>query len=602
MNKILLSFIFSFYLILSYANNYTERIQFTTTLSGNQMNPTVTTEASGLASFIYNMANDSFYINMGFVELNSVATGIKLYTGSIGSNGTLVKDLTAFLRGNRLSLTIRNTDMKTNIKDWFNGNVYLVIENAKYPNGEIRGQLNLETDYNFIADLKGANTVPSTSTNAFGLGSFTLSHDQHKLGYKIICSKLSGPIKTVELWVGDAGTNGKMEMDISSSVTGNVIEGSINASHSMSSDLFNRKVYLVVGTAANPKGEIRAQLINYKGLVFESWASGDQMYNPVNSGGRAISVMRLSPGLDTLYYDSVSDGLAAVDYAHLHVGRVGEPYGALQVDFTSTIAGARIQGFKRNIGAASINRLLNSSLAFLYHTPKYQEGEIRGTVLRYARNGFAINMDVHQVTPAPGSQAYGSAIISTSRNDENVFYKWIAGNLTSQAKSSHFKNTLSGVSGPVVYDLTPDMIAANNTARGSGYWTDIDNPPFSIGSSNQFASQSIYLEVSTVNNPNGEIRGQVTTTSMVLLPTRVEDRSYDREIIISPNPVMNELLIELNENFEIEDLLIFNEIGVMIKKVPLEKSTKVDMSNLPKGIYSIRIDHDHRFARRIIKL
>jgi hypothetical protein len=602
MNKILLSFVFCFYLIISYANNYTERIQFTASLDGNQMNPTVSTEASGLVSFIYNIANDTFYINMGYIGLSSAPIGIKLYSGSTSSNGTLVKDFTSSIRGNRLSITVRSTDLKASIKDWFNSNLYVVIETNKYPSGEIRGQINLETDYNFTADLKGSNTVPATTTNAFGLGSFTLSHDQHKLDYKIVCSKLSGPIKSAELWIGAAGTNGKMEVDISSSITGNVLEGSINSSHSMTNDLFDRKVYLVIGTASNPKGEIRAQLINHKGLVFESWASGDQMYNPVNSGGRAISVMRLSTGLDTLYYDSVSDGLAAVDYAHLHVGRIGEPYGALQVDFTSTIAGARIQGFKRNIGATSINRLLNTSLAFLYHTPKYQEGEIRGTVLRYARNGFAINMDAQQVSPSPASQAYGMAIVSTSRNDENVYYKWIAGNLSSQAKSSQFTNISSDGSGGITYDLSSDMVTTSNKARGEGYWTNSDNPPFSKGSSNQFASQNMFLEITTNNNPNGELRGKVSVTSFVLLPTASKDIAYDHGITISPNPVMNELLIELNDDSEVEELLIFNEIGLLVKKVSIEKSTKIDMSNFSKGLYILRTDQDHRFSRKVIKL
>jgi hypothetical protein len=602
MNKILLSMIFCVHFFLCHANNFTDRIQFTAQLDGAQVNPFVTTGAKGLFSLIYNITNDSMFLNLSCIALNSKISGVKIYSGAEGINGFSIKDLSNAIRGNSLSIGIKGADIKTNLKDLFNNNLYIVVETASHLSGELRGQIKLETDYNFTADLKGSNTIPASTSNAFGLGSFTLSHDEHSLDFKIICSKLSGPIKSAQLWIGNAGEIGKMDIDITSSVKGNILIGSINPTHSMTHDLFDHKIYLTINTAANPNGEIRAQLIHHKGLIFESWASGDQVYIPVNTSGKAISVIRISPGLDSLYYDSVSDGLTPVEYAHLHVGDFGQPYGNLQVDFTSSISGARIKGFKRNPSKETIRRMLISNLAFVYHTAANENGEVRGQAVRMARNGFAVNMDGKQVVPPTTTEGYGLGIVSTSRNDDNVHYMWLAGNLSGLATSSQFGNGLQGIGGSMIYDMSSEMNANLNTAEGSGYWTKSDNPSFTSDYSNLFASENVYLEVSTKANPKGEIRGQTSIGRVVLLPTSINDFHLHPSISISPNPVNDDLLIKIEENSEVKNISIFNEMGVLVKNIPVDRSSKVDVSSLPKGLYFIRANQDQRFGIKMLKL
>lgn len=93
------------------------------------------------------------------------------------------------------------------------------------------------------------------------------------------------------------------------------------------------------------------------------------MVPDVVTTGLGICVIRLSPGLDLLYYDVVVDDINSnIDYAHLHIGDYGLTYGALQVDFSPSISGHRIHGFKTGAGlsAATINKLLVSNLTLIY--------------------------------------------------------------------------------------------------------------------------------------------------------------------------------------------------------------------------------------------
>ncbi|MGL5889368.1 MAG: CHRD domain-containing protein, partial [Bacteroidia bacterium] len=359
---------------------------------------------------------------------------------------------------------------------------------------------------------------------AYGLGSFSLSKDKSKLDYKIICQSLSGSVTSAGLYFGAAGQTGAMAADLSASVFGNVIYGTLQPNSQLLDSLFAGKIYCNISTATNSAGEIRSQLINYKGLSFEAVIEGSQMVPAITTPAVGISVIRLSPDLDTLFYDAAFDGIgSSIDYAHLHIGYAGSPYAGLLVDFSNSISGNRIKGMKTgsSVNSGIIKRLLISNLAYIVHTATYPNGEIRGAVVRYAREGLTINCSGTQVVSPVSTAAYGTGIVSVNRYDDDLHFMWMAGNLSSTASAAHFNKNVYGQNGPVIFDMSTQMIASGSEASAEGYWKSTSTIPFTISNSQQFQTDSVYLEITNSTYPGGELRGQVESGMVYYSPTGI---------------------------------------------------------------------------------
>jgi hypothetical protein len=597
------------------AITFKDNLLFASKLSGNQVIPVVATNASGIASLMLNKTRDSITINASFIELSGAPINVSLYSGAEGLNGTSFIDLTTFLDGNKLATKISGAIVTSNIAKLFNEGIYILVTTISNPAGEIRGQIKLEADWQFTADLSGANALPVANGQAYGLGSFGLTLDKSKLSFKIICQDMSGAINSAMLHFGSIGSTGTMAADITSSVNGNIITGSIVPTVNMLDSLFKGKIYLNISTTTYPNGELRSQLINYKGLAFDISATGNQMVPPVSSPGEAVGVVRLTPNLDTLYYDIVAEGLnSTIDYAHLHIGNFGFPYvnTSYQIDFTPTIVGNRIKGKHSGATISSINknRLLVSNLALIVHTGAHPAGELRGQVVRYAREAYTINLTGNQVVPATGSSAYGSGIVSISRKDEDAHYMWLAGNLSSTATSAKFHKNKIGLNGNQILDLSNIMNVSGTSASANGFWKNTDATPFLPSNAIQMSKDSIYLEISNASFPNGEIRGQVRVGNVSYALGNENVKSNKSEIInIAPNPIRKFVTIRMEKNNSSNTSIeILNIHGKEVYKNVIDAgsqnlNTQIDLSDFVNGIYFIKISNEkNSYIKKIVKL
>jgi hypothetical protein len=597
------------------AITFKDNLLFASKLNGSQVVPAITTNASGIASLMLNKTRDSITINASFIELSGAPINVSLYSGAEGLNGTSLIDLTTFLDGNKIATKISGAIVTSNIAKLFNEGIYMLVTTISNPAGEIRGQIKLEADWQFTADLSGANAVPVSAGQAYGLGSFGLSLDKSKLSFKIICQDMSGAINSAVLHFGSAGSTGNMTADITSSVNGNIITGSIVPTTNMLDSLFKGKIYLNISTATYPTGELRSQLVNYKGLAFDISATGNQMVPPVTSTGEAVGVVRLTSNLDTMYYDIVVEGLnSTIDYAHLHIGNFGFPYvnTSYQIDFTPAILGNRIKGMHTGAAISSINknRLLVSNLALIVHTGAHPLGELRGQVVRYAREGYTINLTGNQVVPATNSNAYGSGIVSISRKDEDTHYMWLAGNLSSTATSAKFHKNKIGLNGNQILDISSTMNVSGMSASANGFWKSTDATPFLVSNSIQMSKDSVYLEIDNALFPNGEIRGQVRAGNVSYALGNENVILNKSEIInIAPNPIRKFVTIRMEKNNSANTSIeILNINGKEVYKNIIDASsqalnTQIDLSELMNGIYFIKIINDkYIYIKKIVKL
>jgi hypothetical protein len=588
------------------AINFKENVLFTATLEGSQVVPAVASDAKGIASLMLNRRRDSISINISFIGLQSTTVG--LYKGRAGENGTLLLDLSPFVSGNTISTRIFGTNVTGNMAKLMEEELYLSIGSAANPAGEIRGQIRLATDFHFVADMSGTEAVPAVNGPAYGLGSFRLTMHREKLEYRIICQNLSGSITNAKLYMGAIGSTGVEIADITSSVSGNVIKGSIVPDDVLLYNLFLGKVYLNIATSANPGGEVRSQLRYYRGLSFDAFGEGKQMIPPVPTTAHAVCVIRLSPALDTLFYDIVADDIQTqINYSHLHVGNAGVPYGALQVDFSPSIRGHRIKGFKRGtgIGSTTIARLLVSNLALALHTSEYPDGEVRGQIVRFAHEGYTVRMDAAQSAPGTGSAAVGTGFVSMDRDQEFVHYAWLANGLSGMATAAHFHEGGQGQTGGVVYDMTSMMSVSGNNVSANGYWKKSDSAPLTQNIVTLFETNKIYLNIHTASNPNGEIRGQVLKGQVFFPSTSSSRESYSNDhfaLQMAPNPAATHLNLQIGDDMNTAQLNI-RIVDVLGRTVYQSAYTQtIDLKGLDNGVYVLVVsDGKHGVSRRLVK-
>lgn len=595
----------------SEAITFKGHLLFASKLDGAQVVPSVSSTASGVSSFVLNKTRDSLTIHLSMIGLTGPALNVSLYEGAEGSNGTLLMNLTPSLTGNRLMTDITGANLTSIRPKLMSDQLYLLVTTAANPNGEIRGQVRLESDWNFSADLSSMETVPMVMSNAYGLGSFGLSHDKQKLDFRIVCQNLNGPITSAELRFGDYGVVGNIAADITSFITGinsTVVAGSIAANTQLLDSLFSGRVYLNIATAAAPTGAVRAQLIHRKGLSFDANGTGAQMVPAITSVGQSVCVLRLSTNLDTLYFDAVADTLSsALNYAHMHVGNAGSPYGAVQLDFTPFINGRRVKGIITGVSTGTtIFKLLTSNVSFVFHTALKPNGELRGQIIRYAREGYTINMNGTQVVPSVTTAAYGAGMVSTDRFDDNAHYIWNAGALSSTATGAHFHHHITGNNGPQLYDMSSVMSVSGTDVSAEGYWTSTDAVPFLPANSWQFSKDSIYLDIHNSVFPNGEIRGQVTAgyhsaSTIITVPEN------DMEVTVSlmPNPTHDQLTIS-TINKPIGTIEVITLYGQVIYQASFsgsrETTATIDLSGYSTGVYFIRVNgDDFSTLTRVIK-
>lgn len=598
MKKILLLLLMN-YAFSAFAIHFTEHILFTAKLGGAEMVPPVVGPATGVSAFTLNPTRDSIAVNACFNQLSSAITHVAIYRGEAGANGVMVLDLSANIGNNVLNTFLTDDFLSENLAYFFDESLYIQVATDLHPDGELRGQILLEADKHYITDLSSENVVPELFTTAYGLGSFWLSSTNKKFNFTIICQELSGLITGATIHSGASGVNGEMILDLSAYINGNVIKGEVLPSAELLDELQTGDIYLSIQTADNPSGELRAQLSRQIGLSFDAFADGIQMVPDVVTAGLGICVIRLSPGLDSLYYDVVVDDINSnIDYAHLHIGDYGVTYGALQVDFSPSISGHRIHGFKTGAGlsTATINKLLVSNLTLIVHTVDFPGGEIRGQVVRFARKGFTFNLEGEQVVPPVITSAYGSGILSVDRNEQNAHLMLAGGNLDQMASQVLINYEVAGQNGPMIFDLSPAMQINATDVTIDTYWDNDFTPAFDANISGSLNNDSVYIDVRNESFTGGEIRGQIQAGFRLYTPTTaIQQYDANNTFVVAPNPVINQVSIQCPAQMEqAMELKITNIAGAIVfsQMIPANQSGQnlvLETHDFISGIYIIKI-------------
>jgi hypothetical protein len=577
--------------------NFTANLLFAAKLTGEQETPPVTTSGYGVATFILNATRDTLCISVTVRDMSSAITAAHIHEGSYGLAGPPIIDLTPYINGNRINATLTGGMINPQVVGALIARQYYInVHTTNYVDGEIRGQIELETDFHFKAFMSGAEVVPPANTPAIGVATFNLQKDYMYLTIKAQVTGLSGPITTAQLHYGAPGVNGPEVAWLDSFINGNTIVCEIPDTLFIY-DLLAGNIYININTAANPIGEVRGQIYLQSDFAFDTWLDGQQEVPPTPSGSTGSGSITFSPGLDTVYYDVVYDSLLDTPTAaHFHDGTYGVS-GPPVVDLTTSINGNHLSGMATSLPPDFVAKCLLGSIYLNVHSAAFPNGEIRGQVDRLAYEGFAFSIDGSQETPPNPSPAIGSGFVSIDPEERSAHYRMVVDDLTGPLTEAHFHNAPPGVAGPPVFDLTAYFTAGATNVSASNYWTDVDFwVPFSTTFSDMFMNNEMYVNFHTAANPNGEVRGNILQGGECFITTGIAGTGVIADgWMVYPVPASSTATIQFdgtkNSHGEIQvtDLSGRIVLNDAINISAGENKIDLDVSSLSSGIYGVRL-------------
>ena len=616
---------------LASADHLRPHLLLTARLSGAQEVPAVATNAQGVAAITINTTRDTIFIQAAFSGLSGAITGVHFHDAPAGATAPVSVSLITMLRGNRLSGYLAGTQVTPDrIARLVRGLVYLNVHTAANPGGEMRGQITVESDDALAGVLSGAQEVPAVATNASGLGVFTLSQNQEKLKFRVVVNGLSGAITGAHFHIGAVGANAPVALNLISFLTGNVLEGEISSTGTnpqltptLLAALVQGGVYINFHTVGNPGGEIRAQVLpERRVLPLDARFSGAQMVPAVATTASAVAIGRLVGTLDTVRVQVAYTGLSGPPVAlNIHAANAGVANTAANLLGTVpavTGPGGNIVGnvatFEITAPAltpAFVDLLLNTGINAVLTTAANPNGEVRGQVLRLAREGYTIVMNGAQERPNPvATNGYGVGVVSIDRDQDNVHFMSVWGGLSGPATLGHFHVGSAAQAGPVIFNLAPYFDNATNPTALYGYWTSTNATPFTTARSVDFRNDNIYLNLHTAANGGGEIRGQVyrgarnLQTVLATQPALVAAETFST----APNPFANNFTLSFESRATgTGQLRVTDVLGrtVLIQAVGLRpgpNSVPVVLPTVPPGLYLLTLEAGStRLTTRIAK-
>jgi len=452
---------------------------FVAFLSGGQEVPAVATRAEGAMALYLNRHQN----RLRFVLQHQVAdaTLAHLHLGSAGENGPVA---IALPRADRASAGVVPVTAEQ-VAALMAGRLYVNVHSPGHPMGEIRGQILRPGETVFVASLRGSEEVPAVSSTASGLASLILAANRDQVRYRITSTGIAPTL--AHLHRGIAGTNGPVAHPLTAGA--GIVEGSFPIAATDLEDLSLRRFYVNLHSAANPKGELRGQVVRPGEVVFAANLTPGQEVPPVTSESTANAMVVLgSAGAKFLY---VLTTTATPTLAHIHRAPGGSN-GPVEVPLEPV--GQAMSGI-RDLGPARRADIERGLWYFNIHTAANPKGELRGQVLRPGETLFVATVAGSNEVPPTTSAATGAVALILDAPRTNVRYD---GGLTGAVPTlAHVHAAPAGMNGPVLFPLA---------LTGAGVSGDQTLTPAQVAT---LEAAGLYVNFHSAAFPMGEVRGQL---------------------------------------------------------------------------------------------
>lgn len=514
------------------------QVLFTTTLSGGQEVPAVSTTGTGTAWVRISPDFNSITYRITYARLQSSFSAAHFHVGQPGTNGPVA--MTIPFNGNTASGTWNNVPDSI-ISKLMKEQIYINIHTTGTPSGEIRGDLNAVEGIGFTSSLNGAQEVPPANTTATGTGFAILDLNSDSVYYSITVAGLSSTLQAAHFHQAPAGSNGGVVQNISfadSTATG-FWSG---FSESVLTSLIKNGIYINVHTANFPSGEIRGQLNLSSEIMLRANIQGSQEVPPVATNGSGTAWAVLNNDLSSMDYNITFAQLQGnFSAAHFHLGAPGNNGPVFQ---TIMFNGNNASGELTMLPDSIVRAFIKGNVYINIHSSTFPSGEIRGQLQLTKGIGFTSVLNGAQEVPPTATNAKGTGWVSFGvdvTEAHSAYYRITIAGLSSQYQAAHFHRAPMGANGPVVQAI----MFMDSTV--SGQWGNVSDMDLAA-----LAKGNIYINVHSTGNPAGEIRGQVLFSNYISGNIPVELSSFTADVSGSQVNLLWSTVTETNnKGFEI---------------------------------------------------
>lgn len=562
-------------------------------------------KGKGVLGIKLNDAMDSALIYGAFNNLTGPITAAHFHPGLRGQSNPPSLPITNWIKGNSIS-AIWTGFTKSTLDSLLRGLYYVNVHTAANPNGEIRGQIELERDMQFMADIKGTNEATPVTTAAKGMGFFQLSPDDSTLTSWVVFQQPapseSDTITLAHFHIGPPGVNGDVAINLTADTSGGMISAhkSLSAplngitSAAFLDSLKKGSAYINFHSKVHGGGLMRGQLVPTQERIFVAKLGGSS----AGITGKGLGIFQLSPDDSTLSVNAAYSGLTGpVTASHFHKGTpIVVPIDSTNISAAGISANIRFStvataGFSRD---QFISDLFMGNVYLNVHTMANPGGEISGTPMLPARRGSAFRLDGTQETPPVATKAFGAGVVSMDLDSTNVRFAVVADSLDSTYTIAHFHKQAAGVAGGIVFNISSLFTVNADSMTGlyaNGLWTaQTAATPFTKALGAALLADSLYINIHTKRNPAGAIRGQIADSKFPasgIFGRLMKARNQGPQLLSTlggsgirfrgmPGKVLEVKILDLSGRMETKARLPLNASGF---------SETLDLSRLRYGIY-----------------
>ena len=231
-------------------------IRFIAALNAAQEVPTNTSKAQGTLWGIINPEGTTMTLRVTYAHLDSTYTASHFHLGAAGVPGPVLVGVP--LPGNTLS-SAGPVPPDSAVRLILTGNIYFIIHSAKYPGGEIRGQVIVPRAPTFIIGLNGAQEGNPANPGT-GTGYGVLDSLGRRLTYRTTVAGLADSITNAHFHLAPPGVNGAVIQG--TPFTDSTAAGTWTGfADTMLAAMVKGNLYHNVHTRAKPGGQIRGQMV-----------------------------------------------------------------------------------------------------------------------------------------------------------------------------------------------------------------------------------------------------------------------------------------------------------------------------------------------------
>ena len=406
----------------------------------------------------------------------------------------------------------------------------------------------------FQAILSGNHQSTPVLSMAEGNVSATLNGDTLKVSgsFQNVSSGVDTTIAGgAHIHTGMAGRDGGiaslLTTTLSDGLTGGTFEAASNTvtlDADMKQALMERRLYINIHSADYGSGELRGQLLPSADEYYAANLFGSNATNSVMSEGKGAVVLELTGNTVTISgsFSNLSSALATEILGGIHIhqaraGSNGDVLQALTVELSDDSLSAIISA-DANTYTFSDTEIANLKAFGWYvniHSARVRSGELRGQLTPMSTAKFRANLSGANENPPVTTFAHGKAVLTYNANTLSVggsFSELESDLNVDLAGGAHIHLGMTGRNGalllPLTLDVDPGLRSAHINPTSNSFTISGDTLAALMG-------RALYINVHTLDNGGGELRGQIAPESQYFMNARLVASQQQASVVSRGN-------------------------------------------------------------------